>query len=175
MPTGLFHEGELKLTAPRRDIISGALFGAGAIILFAYAAGFPVKEGQAAAVGPGFYPKILAVLLGLLSLIQIVTSVIAERKNSENLPPIWKDRRSLKLFSITLGTLIAYPFLMNLIGFAFTGFFFLGALIYALSSGSRKGKQLIVIAIITVGISVLTYLVFRVFLRIPFPTGLIRF
>jgi hypothetical protein len=162
------------MTAPRRDIISGAVFGVGAIILFTYAAGFPVREGQSAAVGPGFYPKLLAVLLGVLSLIQIISSFIADRKETENLPPIWKDRKSLKLLSITLAALIAYPFAMRLIGFAMTGFIFLGVLIFALSGGSRKGKQLVVIAAITVGISVLTYLVFRVFLRIPFPTGLIR-
>lgn len=161
------------MTASKRDIISGAVFGTGAIILYTYASGFPMREGQAAAVSPGFYPKLLAVLLAVLSIIQIVTSIISRRKEAETLPPIWKDKRSLRLFAITLGALIAYPFVMRLIGFAFTGFIFLGALIFALSEGSRKGKQLVMIGVITVGISVLTYLVFRVFLRIPFPTGLI--
>lgn len=168
---------------PRRDLISGAVFGAGAIILFTYASGFPVREGQSAAISPGFYPKLLAVLLGVLSLIQIVTAVISELRirntnggeDRKSLPPIWKDRHTFRLFAFTLGTLIAYPFLMRLIGFAFSGFLFLGALIYALSKDSRKGRQLIAIAVITVGISVLTYLVFRVFLKIPFPTSLIRF
>lgn len=142
-----------------------------------------MREGQSAAISPGFYPKLLAVLLGILSLIQIVTAVISELKirnandgeDQKSMPPIWKDRHTFRLFLFTLGALIAYPFLMRLIGFAFSGFLFLGTLIYALSNGSRKGRQLIVISVVTVGISVLTYLVFRVFLKIPFPTGLIRF
>ena len=168
---------------PRRDLISGSVFGTGAIILFTYASGFPVREGHSAAISPGFYPKLLAVLLGVLSLIQIVTAVISELRirnandgeNRDSLPPIWKDQHTFRLFAFTLGALIAYPFLMRLIGFAFSGFLFLGAVIYSLSKDSRKGRQLIAIAVITVGISVLTYMVFRVFLKIPFPTGLIRF
>ena len=47
--------------------------------------------------------------------------------------------------------------------------------ILALSGGYRKGKQLAFIAGITVGITLLTYLVFRLFLKVPFPTGIIRF
>ncbi len=170
------------MTIQKRDMIASVVLGSGSLALFLYASGFPVREGQPLAVSPGFYPKMLAVLLGILSVLQIVNAIIGNYKlqnsrdseGEKDLPPIWKDRHAFNLFSITLGALIAYPLLMQLIGFAFTGFIFLGTLIFALSKDSRKGRQLIFIGIITIGISVLTYLVFRVFLRIPFPTGLIR-
>jgi len=162
-------------------MISGAVFGAVAVALFVYASGFPVREGQAAAVSPGFYPRILAAILVVLSVIQISGAVLTEIRNrradgesaGEALPPVWKDKNTLTLFGVTLGALIAYPFVMRLIGFAITGFLFLGTLILALSGGYRKGKQLVFIAGVTVGISIVTYLVFRLFLKVPFPAGII--
>ncbi|MBU8914097.1 MAG: tripartite tricarboxylate transporter TctB family protein [Spirochaetales bacterium] len=171
------------MTIQRRDMISGAVFGAGAVALFVYASGFPLREGHAAAVSPGFYPRILAGILVVLSGIQISGAVLAEIRSrrtdggdaGEALPPVWKDKNTFTLFCITLGALIAYPFVMRLIGFAVTGFLFLITLIYALSDGYRKGRQLAFIAGITVGITVLTYVVFRLFLKVPFPAGMIRF
>ncbi len=171
------------MTIQRRDMISGAVFGAGAVALFVYASGFPVREGHAAAVSPGFYPRILAALLVVLSVIQISGAVLAEIRNrraaganaGEALPPVWKDKNAFTLFCITLGALIVYPFVMRLTGFTITGFLFLGTVILALSGGYRKGRQLAFIAGITAGITLLTYLVFRLFLKVPFPAGIIRF
>lgn len=162
------------MTPYKRDIIAGGIFGAGAITLFLVASGYPVREGQALAVSPGFYPRLLAIILAVLSAIQIVTAIIngSGENGDEDLPPIWKDRSSLLLFCTTLGALIAYPFLMRLIGFAPTGLLFLGTLITALSEGHRKGRELFVIGIITLAIGVLTFVVFRLFLKIPFPSGI---
>ena len=134
-------------------------------------------------MSPGFYPRILAALLVVLSVIQISGAVLAEIQNRRAaggiagaaLPPVWKDKNTFTLFCITLGALIAYPFVMRLTGFTITGFLFLATVILALSDGYRKGRQLAFIAGITVGITLLTYLVFRLFLKVPFPAGIIRF
>ena len=167
------------MTASKRDIIAGGVFGIGAVVLFAVASGYPVRSGQPVAVSPGFYPRILAMLMAVLSLIQIISAVAATVKAGkkdvpaeEPLPGVWKDRNAFLLFCLTLGSLILYPFLMELLGFALTGFLFLGTLIYALSAGHRKGKALALIAALTLAITLLTYLVFRLFLRIPFPSGI---
>ena len=161
------------MTPHRRDLITGGVFAAGALTLFLVASGYPVRESQALAVSPGFYPRLLALILAVLSGIQIISALVAGTRDAqEDLPPIWKDRRSFLLFCITLGALIAYPFLMRLIGFAPTGLMFLGALIYALSEGHRKGRELIIIAVITMAIGALTFVVFKLFLKIPFPSGI---
>lgn len=169
------------MTIQRRDMISGAMFGVGAVALFVYASGFPVREGHVPGVSPSFYPKIVAAILLLLSVIQISGAVLVEIRNrravgknaGEIMPKIWKDKNTFTLFCITLAALIAYPFVMQLIGFAFTGFLFLLTLIFALSDGHRKGRQFAFIVGITVGITLITYLVFRLFLKVPFPAGII--
>lgn len=171
------------MTVQRRDIISGTVFGVGAAVLFVYASGFPVREGHAAGVSPGFYPRIVAAILMLLSVIQISGAVLADIRNrradgknaGEIMPNFWKNKNTFTLFCITLAALIAYPFVMRLIGFAFTGFLFLLTLILALSDGYRKGRQLAFIGGITVGITLITYLVFRLFLKVHFPAGIIWF
>lgn len=192
------------MTTTRRDIVSGAVFGAGAITLYQYVSAFPVREGQSPAISAGFYPRLLALFLAVLAIIQIGTAIVTELRvsrasspqgdgtspgtdtsaqgdgdsaaaaSSVGIPtmrPIWKDRGSFVLFLVTVAALVIYPYLLRVLGFAITGFLFVGTLIFALSAERRKGKDLIFIVAITLGIAVLTYIIFRQFLEIPFPTG----
>lgn len=171
------------MTTTQRDVISGVVFAAGSLALYLYASGFPVREGRPIAVSPGFYPRLLAVTLGALAVIQIITAVVAEARRRAratgdeetpaHLPPIWKDRRSLGLFLLTLAALVVYPFLMRLVGFPVTGFIFIGLLVYGLSAGHRSGRGLLVMLAVTLGLTVLTFMVFRLLLQILFPDALI--
>jgi hypothetical protein len=156
--------------------------------LYRYVATFPVREGQAPAISAGFYPKILALFLGVLAVIQIGTAIIAEVRFARSvsdagadtesgtrpaaMPAVWKDRKSLGLFLFTVVALVIYPFVLRLLGFTITGLLFLGSLIVALSAERRRGKDLVVIIVVTIGIGILTYFVFRRFLQIPFPAGI---
>lgn len=189
------------MTTTRRDIVSGAVLGAAAITLYQYVSAFPVREGQSPAISAGFYPRLLAIFLGVLALIQIGTAIVTEIRFSRasspwtgssaqaggdspaaasatersgaipQMRPIWKDRGSFVLFMVTVVALVVYPYLLRILGFAITGFLFVGTLIFALSAERRKGKDAIFIIAITIGIAVLTYVIFRRFLEIPFPTG----
>jgi uncharacterized membrane protein len=152
-----------------------------------------VREGQPAAVSAGFYPRILAAILAGLAVFQLVQALISRGKARaavsgapptagtspsgssapargvlQTLPPIWKDRASLRLFLVAVAALIAYPFVMRLVGFSITGLAFLGTLIYALSPEQRKGRGLWFILAITLAIGLVTFVVFRYFLNIPF-------
>ncbi len=189
------------MTTYRRDIISSVFFGTGAIILYAYVAQYPVREGQPAAVSAGFYPKILAFALGILAVVQLVTTVVKERRAraavhaaasetaargesvaesdagtaAQTAPAevkLWKDATAFKLLMLTFVSLVVYPFLMELVGFFISGIAFLGTLIFALSRDQRRGTQRWIIIAITLGIGILTYIVFRHFLNIPFPRGI---
>ncbi len=184
------------MTTFRRDIISSVILGIGAVTLYTYVSTFPVRANQPAAVSAGFYPVILALALGVLAVVQLVTAIVKEKKArtpaASNLvasdgpstdpaepPPspektrIWKDAASFKLFMLTVAALIVYPFMMRLVGFSITGLAFLGTLIFALSRDQRRGKNAWIIAAITLGIGVLTFVVFRHFLNIPFPRGIL--
>jgi len=171
------------MTTYRRDIISSGVFGIGAVTLYTYVSKFPVRAGQPAAVSAGFYPRILALALGVLAVVQLVTTIAKEIKaralTASDAPPspgtirVWKDAASFRLFMITVAALIIYPFMMRLVGFSITGLSFLGTLIFALSREQRRGKHAWIIAAITLGIGILTFVVFRHFLNIPFPRGIL--
>jgi hypothetical protein len=170
------------MTTTRRDIVSGSVLGAAALGLYLYVSAFPVREGQSPEISPGFYPQMLALFLVTLALIQIGTalrdmwkrrSASATAPSDTPMPPLWKDGRSLGLLLFTTAVLILYPFLMRILGFTITGLLFLGSLITALSAGHRRGRHALLILGITIAIGILTYVVFRRFLNIPFPTGVL--
>lgn len=170
------------MTTVRRDIVSGTVLGAASLGLYLHVSTYPVREGQAMAISPGFYPQMLTLFLLTLAVIQIGTavhSVLKQRAQGESsvsrqqMPPLWKDRRSLTLLLLTTGALVLYPFAMRIFGFTITGLLFLGTLITALSAGHRRGRNGLLIVGITIAIGLLTYIVFRRFLNIPFPQGVL--
>jgi hypothetical protein len=153
------------------DIVAGIVLVVGAIFLNFYAGTFPVREGVSPVLSAGFYPRLLAFILGGLSILLVITSVVQKRNAAKDKQPVWESRESLFLFLLTLGALMLYPFVMTLLGFALTGFAFILLLV---SSLSEKGtRRPFVILLVSIGITVLTVLVFQVFLRIPFPPGII--
>ena len=151
------------------DIVTGAVLLIGAIFLNYYAGTFPVREGVSPLLNAGFYPRLLAFILGGLSILLIISSVVKKTEATEEKRPLWKSRESFLLFLLTLGALVLYPFVMTLFGFALTGFAFILLLV---SSLSEKGtRRPLVILLVSIGITVITVLVFQIFLRIPFPSG----
>ncbi len=160
----------------KKDLVSGALLALGASALYIHAHRFPTRPDQAAAISPGFYPKLLALMLGVFSAAQMAGALSVTAANGEVRDTgarVWKDRHAFFLFCVTLGLLVLYPFLIRLIGFAPSGFLFVGSLIYALSAEARRGRRLVLIAVVTFAITIVTYVVFRLVLRIPFPAGII--
>lgn len=73
----------------------------------------------------GFYPRLLALFLGVLAVLLIMTSVAKKAASTEETPPVWQSKKSFRLFLLILGALIAYPFVMTFSGFALTGFLFI--------------------------------------------------
>jgi hypothetical protein len=117
---------------------------------------------------------LLSVLLGFLSILQIVGSILQGKRsqNQEKADPIWKDSQARNLLLVTFGTVVLFPFLLRTFGFVLSSFLFLAILIAALSLQELKEGKWKLLALVTLGIGLLTYLVFQVFLGIPFPTGI---
>jgi hypothetical protein len=70
---------------------------------------------------------------------------------------------------MTFGLLLLYPVIMNYLGFAMAVFIFLFILITALTENAKS--KILPILGVSFGLTTMMYLVFKVFLRIPFPTG----
>lgn len=154
----------------RKDLVASIFFLILAGLLFINAGKYPVKADGSIVLNPGFYPQLLAVVLGILSLILLFSSL---KKGSDTNPKqkIWQNRKAVFLFAVTLSLLILYPFILNFIGFATASFIFLFSLITVLTENAKS--RILSILGISLGLTVLMYLVFKVFLHIPFPSGIL--
>ncbi|MCK4750291.1 MAG: tripartite tricarboxylate transporter TctB family protein [Bacteroidales bacterium] len=154
----------------KNDLISSIVFLIVAGVLFFHTGTYPVKESGSIVLNPGFYPQLLGIILAVLSVILFLSSLKRENQNDHK-QEIWKTKKSVFLFLLTLGLLVLYPFIMNYFGFATAAFIFLFTLITALTENAKS--RILPILGVSLGLTIVMYLVFHVFLRIPFPTGIL--
>ncbi len=156
----------------KKDLAASICFLVIAVVLYTYASTFPVKAGVSLVLSPGFYPRLLSVVLALLSVL-LMFETVKKKPEQEDCPPVQKKAllktKGGKLFLLTLGMLIIYPFCLEYLGFAVAAFVFIFVMISALSEDFKK--NIVVILIISLSITVIMYLVFKIFLHIPFPQG----
>lgn len=152
----------------KTDIITSICLLIFSGVLYFHSGTFPVREGRVKVLNAGFYPQLLAVILGILALLLLVVSL---RKTPENQKSnkLWVTKSALFLFFITLGMLIIYPFLLSSLGFVVATFIFIIILVYCLSD--KEKFSLTSILLVSTGITAIIFLVFKVFIKIPFPTG----
>ncbi len=118
--------------------------------------------------GPGFFPFLVGSILGILSFLIFLQSFKALPGDEKR--AFWPNpKRSLKMTYILIA-LILYALGMDYLGFLFSTLLFLGFLLRAIEpqrwsvalSGSILG-------------TILFYGVFKYWLDIPFPTGILGF
>jgi len=147
----------------KRNILSALALLAFSLAVGLKAATFPF--GDLRRIGPGFFPLVLASLLGILSLALFLSSL---GKREVGVPPRW-PRQWLGIASVLLG-LFAYGFFLKFLGFSLTTFLFsLAFLKYG-----YPGKWIIPLggALAT---TLFSFLVFKYWLGTPFPGGWIGF
>jgi hypothetical protein len=131
-----------------------------ALALFALWAGADLDQGRLGAMGPGMLPRAVAVLVGLVGVVLVVASCLAEGGALEG----WSLRGP---FFVCLG-ILAFAFTIRLVGLAVAGP--LVALISgAASPETRIGEILVFAAVITafcVGL-------FKYVLNLPIPVLII--
>lgn len=113
-------------------------------------------------IGPGGFPKFIAVVLVLLGAVQTVTTLIS----GVNAPKFDVDKRATALFIAAVALAIAYVMLVTQLGFILLTPILLVAYMYLF--GERNWIKMIVIAIIT---TVCIWLLFTEVFMIFLPTG----
>ncbi len=154
----------------KKDLVSSIVFLIVAGMLFIHTGTYPVKNSGSIVINPGFYPQLLGVVLALLSVILFFSSLKGGTQKEKD-QEIWKTKKSVFLFLLTIGLLVLYPLIMNYFGFATAAFVFLFTLIVALTENAKS--RILPILGISLGLTTIMYLVFKLFLRIPFPTGIL--
>ncbi len=150
------------------DYISGlALFGIAVILLFA-AIRLPLMSQFGP--GSGFFPVILSVLLGLLSVIIIIQTWWKNRhvKTLEKTPKILGSEK--KKYFIYLGLFFAFSLFLEKLGYFLSMVLFLGFILKYVEKQSWKTTCGIIILS-----GLVSYFLFVKFLAVPLPEGVLSF
>lgn len=150
----------------KANVITGVVFLA--LSIFAYMqAQKMVGKIMTDALGPGFWPKVLGLVMGVLSLALIVERLFGKQAEGEKAPIAFGTEgfhRVLKLFAV----LIVFGAILYFLGI-YVGILFMMPLCMWLH-GERNKKILVGLA---VGSCLFIYLVFGLALRVPLPMGLL--
>lgn len=150
----------------KANVMTGVVFLA--LSVFAYIqAQKMVGKIMTDALGPGFWPKVLGLVMGVLSLALIVEGLFGKQAEGEKAPIAFGTEgfhRVLKLFAV----LIVFGAILYFLGI-YVGILFMMPLCMWLH-GERNKKILVGLA---VGSCLFIYLVFGLALRVPLPMGLL--
>ncbi len=114
--------------------------------------------------GPGFFPLLLGITLFGLSTLFIILNGF-KRFNKEVL--LWPSGAGQRVF-VTLSALIAYGAVFSVLGYLVSTFlliFYLLSMTYA--------RKWVMVGIASLLITIAFYIVFQVFLKIQFPSGIL--
>lgn len=148
----------------KADIIAGVLGILLSFYIFMESAKFP--EDNVLLMGPSFFPRILAVLMLIMSITLIVIALMGKSaKTAEKLdirdPGI---QRSI----IALVATVIYLLLFKRLGFILDSILYLMFLMYLL-----KLRNYVQMVLVSIGVSVAVYFIFKVGLSITLPLGIL--
>jgi len=115
-------------------------------------------------VGPSFFPRILASGLLIFSFILIIQNIFSKNSTQEVRFNI-KDK-GVQRVAISLIITVIYGFVMNYFGFIITTILYLVSLMFLL-----KLRSWIRMLIVSTGVSLTIFTIFKTFLNISLPTG----
>lgn len=158
------------MNSKKKDLLSGIVFLAFAV--FVYAGSFSIKQTTSDVLGSRFFPQVVAVLIGILSVAQIIGAVLgmkdgnAEETKAESVGKKW----NLPLI-LTTAALFAYYILINWIGFVPTSILYLlfECSVLMTDEERKNKKELIILLLIAVLVPiVLNYIFWNIFsIRLP--------
>jgi putative tricarboxylic transport membrane protein len=119
--------------------------------------------GRIRAPGPGFLPFWVSVIVGILTIIELVRGIMGRFVGE--VQPLFRGKRVRN--TVYAGSfLFAYPLLIERIGFFFCTLFFTGSCLRLI--GKKKWFAVFAVSILA---SVGSYALFVVWLKIQFPVG----
>jgi putative tricarboxylic transport membrane protein len=124
-------------------------------------------------VGPDFYPRIVLVLMAVLSVLLIAADLWPQgAKGAEAPAPAApaSEKRNYRLVGVTYAVFSGYVILLPLVGYRVSTFLFVAALqaVFESPRGLRRWSLILVSALAT---SLVTYIVFNDYLSVLLPRG----
>lgn len=146
------------------DIITGLIGVLISIFVFIETSKFP--KDIVMGIGPGFFPRILAELLLIASVILIIQAI--KRKTEETTEKFDLKDKNIQRSGIVLLVTILYFLLLKPIGFIIGGIIYLFVLMFIL-----KKRNYFMMILIASGVTTGIFLVFKMILHITLPTILL--
>ncbi len=150
------------------EIIIAVLFLLLSIFMFINSNGF-VSNFDRGTLGAAGFPKLIAIFMFFLALIYLIKYIMANKKSNRTF-----DFKSIyeeyKFVIITVLLFLFYVITMKFIGFIISTSIYLLASQWLLSD--RKKKNIPIIIIMTLFISLGTYYFFTTYLSVTFPAGI---
>jgi putative tricarboxylic transport membrane protein len=148
----------------RADQVTGIVLLIFSLTLAVESSRMPLMVG--ATTGPGFLPLLLAIFMGALS----VSILVSALRRPEGVDPevTWPRGRGRFWIIVIFAALLAYTFLITILGYVLSTFAFMLLVVWLL--GSYRWYWTVVVSLC---ISVGLYVVFRLWLGMPLPTGLL--
>ncbi|MDT8899897.1 tripartite tricarboxylate transporter TctB family protein [Anaeroselena agilis] len=144
------------------DIIAGILGLALSVYVIYTAYFFP--EDKVLLLGPSFFPTVLAIGLGIFSL--MLLSAALRGKSRPSADPFSLKDPAIHRAGISLLAIIAYCLVLGTLGFIITSTVFLFGLMYLL-----KRRDYIKMAAVSIAVTLLVYGIFNRLLDISLPAG----
>ncbi len=141
----------------KRDLALGGISLAIAAAVWVATADYPTPADISRGLGPAFMPRLLAVLIAFLGVIVILRGWRSPGDTGVLLPS--------KMPAALLGVMVAYGVVLVPVGFA------ISTPIFLLTSTSMLGVKLRKSIVFALIVTVVAYIVFKVMLRVPLPTG----
>ena len=152
-----------------RDGVAGLICLALSIGLLVLSRGLP--QSSLVPLGPGFYPRIVLVIMAVLAVMLLASDLWRQRTQSaaagaEAAP----EKRNYRLVGMTFAVFAGYVFLLPLIGYRLATFLFMVAL-QAVIDPPRGARRWVVVTVSALTSAAATYIVFDHYLSVLLPRG----
>jgi putative tricarboxylic transport membrane protein len=149
-----------------RDLLSG-LFWLG-VSIFVCIESILCNIGTFHSPGPGFFPFWSAVIMGMFSVLLLVT-ISLRKKWKRKIADLWKGVEWQKIIWVLI-SLFLYPFVLPIMGYLITTFGLM-----AFSVGIMGKSKVWVLGVSALIITLVSYIIFDIFLTIALPKGILGF
>lgn len=144
------------------DIGLAAFFIVFAVSIFVSTNEYAVNSGYDP--GAAFWPRLLAVILVLLSVIMVIQTMIGGGRSAEQTQPVDFKAPRMKRVYIMIGVFAGFTVLLVYLGFIIASLLFIPSVMFLL--GERKALNIILTSLLLTGS---VYFLFTVLLRITLP------
>jgi hypothetical protein len=155
----------MKSLFKNKEVVGGLIFCAVSLYLFYEISSFPTTAERYRSLGPEVFPNVIAGSLLVLSIILFIQGLL--KQQSPILSFNFLCLGSLRMFSI-IALLIVFMLVIESIGFIAWGLAFMALVQFIL--GERRPAT---IALLSVAVIAVVYVVFAVLLRVPLPKGIL--